>query len=50
MDSVQLLQVIAVQCDRGFGRADDPIRTVFQYWSLDGRLLAERDEINESEY
>lgn len=43
------MQVIAVACERGFGRDDDPIRKVFQYWSLDGRLLAERDMINEPE-
>lgn len=32
--------------DRGAGVAGDPVRPVNQYWSTDGRLLAEFDHIH----
>jgi hypothetical protein len=43
-DSVRVIQVVHVQTLRGLGTsADDSVRTVHQFWSLDGRLLAEFD-------
>jgi len=39
-----LVQVIRVVCTRGeAGRPDNPVREVVQFWSTDGKLLAERD-------
>lgn len=53
MDSVRVIQVVETTLTRrGKGIESDPIRIVRQYWSLDGRLLAEvdpqRDEKAES--
>jgi hypothetical protein len=42
--SVQTRMVIETKLEkRGAGTAEDPIRIITQYWSLDGELLAERD-------
>jgi hypothetical protein len=41
--SVEVIQVIKVVANRGAGLIDDPIRNVTQFWSFDGRLLAEDD-------
>lgn len=43
MNTARVIQVIETTLSRrGFGRdASDPIRYVRQYWSLDGKLLAE---------
>jgi hypothetical protein len=41
--SAKLIQVIEVSTTRGTGTQLDPVRTVTQYWSTDGELLAERD-------
>lgn len=40
-----LMEVIYVETARGSGHPDNPVRTVLQYWSKDGRLLAEYDTI-----
>jgi len=42
-ESVAVLQVIQVIACRGSGVEDDPIRHVYQYYAMDGRLLAEQD-------
>lgn len=42
--SAKLVTAIEIVTQTGRGIADDPVRTVTQYWSLKGRLLAERDE------
>ncbi len=42
-DSVQVIEVIQVEALRGAGVEGDVGRIVTQYWSKDGRLLAERD-------
>jgi hypothetical protein len=40
----RLMQVIETTLDkRGTGRPDDPVRTITQYWTTDGHLLAEID-------
>lgn len=41
--SAKLIQVIQVETPRGRGVEEDPIRTVTQFWSTDGKLLAEND-------
>ena len=41
--SAKLIQVIEVQAPRGAGTTEDPVRTVRQFWSTDGKLLAEDD-------
>lgn len=41
--SARLIQVIETSIARGKGTEEDPVRTVRQYWSADGKLLAEDD-------
>lgn len=45
-DSVELIPVIRTESLRGEGTEKDPCRTVIQYWSLDGKLLAEKDPLD----
>lgn len=42
-DSAQVIQVIETKSLRGEGTNEDMCRTVKQYWSFDGELLAEND-------
>ena len=42
-DSAKIIQVIETRSNRGNGTMDDVSRQVVQYWSMDGKLLAERD-------
>jgi len=39
----EVISVIAVTAFIGNDTPDDPYRVLYQYWSLDGRLLAEYD-------
>ncbi|MFQ6578627.1 MULTISPECIES: hypothetical protein [Enterococcus] len=41
---VELVEVIHVETTRGKGTEDDPVRIVHQYWSKEGKLLAEQDD------
>lgn len=41
--SAKIEQVIVTKALRGTGTEDDKYREVTQYWSLDGKLLAEKD-------
>ena len=42
-DNARVMQVIVTELtSRGDG-VDDPIRVITQYWSFDGKLLAEVD-------
>ncbi len=42
--SARVIQVIVTELERrGMGTEKDPVRRVRQYWSLDGKLLAEVD-------
>lgn len=43
MDSVRVLEVVETTLTRRGNGKDDPVRIVTQYWSKDGRLLAEVD-------
>ena len=45
-DVVRRIEVIETNIERrGDGSKDDPTRRVTQFWSLDGQLLAERDDL-----
>ena len=46
-ESAKVISVIETKSTRGDGTSASPVRTVYQYWSLDGVLLAEKDEIND---
>jgi hypothetical protein len=42
-DSVKVIEVIEVKAIRGAGTDDDAVRVVTQWYSFDGKLLAEDD-------
>lgn len=46
---VKLVQVIMTEAARGEGTKEDPCRPVTQYWTIDGELIGERDEVLEAE-
>lgn len=39
-DSAETILVIKTRALEGRGTEDDPARTVTQYWTLDGKLIA----------
>jgi hypothetical protein len=44
MDTCKVIQLIETTLTRaGEGKEGDPIRTIKQYWTLDGELVAEYD-------
>ena len=45
----ELIEVIHTVATRGSGVHSDPIHNVDQYWSKDGKLLAEKDIIRDME-
>ena len=47
MDSAQQITVIVTESTRGRGIENDPYRNVTQYWSPEGKKLAERDPVYE---
>lgn len=40
---VKVVELIRTEFNRGKGTADDPVRRVFGYYTLDGHLVAEFD-------
>lgn len=49
MDTCRKIEVIETTLTRrGKGSGNDPVRVITQYWSLDGKLLAEVDPINQA--
>jgi hypothetical protein len=44
---VEVVEVVFVSTSRGDGSPGNPSRSVYQYWSKDGRLLAEADGLFE---
>lgn len=42
-DSAKVIQVIVTESVVGLGVEKDPVRTVKQYWGVDGELLAVSD-------
>ena len=49
MDTVRIIRVIETTLTRrGSGKSEaDPMRVVTQYWSLEGKLLAEHDPVTD---
>ena len=43
VDSARVIQVIETKSARGAGTTEQPARIVTEYWSLDGKKLAEHD-------
>ena len=43
VDAARVIRVIETKAARGSGTSEQPSRSVTQYWSLDGKLLAETD-------
>lgn len=43
-DSAQVIEVIRTKSLIGAGTEEDPVRVITQYWSFDGKLLAQNDE------
>jgi len=43
-DKAEVIQVIRTESLKGSGTPEDPFRIVVQYWSFDGKLLAENDD------
>ena len=48
MRSAEVIQVIKTESAIGSGKTNDPFRPLIEYWSLDGNLLAEKDEWDKS--
>ena len=46
VDSARVISVIETKALRGLGAEEDPVRQVIQYWSMEGKLLAERDDFS----
>ena len=46
-DSAEVIAVIKTQALCGAGTESDPCRIKTQYWSLDGKMLAETDSLGE---
>ena len=46
-DAAKVIQVVETMSLIGAGTQDDPCRDIYQYWALDGTLLAARDTLNE---
>lgn len=42
-DSAKVIRVIETKSIKGTGTEKDPVRVVTQYWSLNGKLLAENN-------
>lgn len=47
VDSARVIQVVETKSARGSGAPEQPCRIVTEYWSLDGKKLAERDAMCE---
>lgn len=43
--AVRVMVVVEVKAARGSGSAEDPVRVVTEYWSPDGKRLAEADPV-----
>lgn len=43
-DNAKIVQLIRTVAPMGAGTETDPVRCVYQYWSLDGKLLFTEDD------
>jgi len=48
IEGASVIQVVAVKFLRGTGTKDDVVRRVCRYYTLDGELLAEKDDCDPS--
>lgn len=39
----KIISIIETKSFKGAGTTNDPVRTVIKYWTLDGKLIAEKD-------
>lgn len=46
-DSAKVISVIQTESLKGAGTDKDPVILVKQYWSFEGKLLAENDLLND---
>lgn len=46
LERVEVTNVIVTKLLRGEGDEKDPVRFVYQYWSMDGKFLFELDALN----
>jgi hypothetical protein len=44
---VKLIEVIEVIAVKGTGMPNDPIRNVVQYWTVDGKKIGEKENIQD---
>lgn len=44
MESVKIVKVIRVIKTIGTGRKENPVRTIIQYWTLNGKLITTIDD------
>jgi hypothetical protein len=47
--AAKVIQVIETKALRGEGVEGDPVRDILQYWTLDGRLIAEWDPVTDGD-
>jgi hypothetical protein len=47
VDSARVILVVETKCARGSGQQEQPSRIITEYWSIDGKKLAENDPIFE---
>lgn len=45
VDSAKVIRVIETKSARGSGAPEQPCRIVTEYWSLEGKKLAENDSV-----
>lgn len=43
-DNAKIVRLIRTAAPMGAGTENDPVRRVYQYWSLDGKLLFTEDD------
>lgn len=43
-EEARIIEVIQTKSIRGLGTKEDPTRTIYQYWDLNGKFLAEFDK------
>lgn len=43
-DNAKIVKLIRTAAPMGAGTETDPVRRVYQYWSLDGKLLFTKDD------
>lgn len=47
-EKVEMMSVIRTMTVYGAGTNEDPVRYLYQYWSTDGKLLAQHDTLEDA--